>query len=128
MEESKDTKMKTFIIQEKFVGYADVTIYAETEEEAISLYNRGYYKDSNYDVDDMTYDHEFSDIREETDETVLREEEKLYLPTIREFYPNLDGMLTERIAKCIVQSIQKEQIKHLYVRQSMTLKKYSIRS
>ena len=38
-----------------------------------------YYKDSNYDVDDMTYDHEFSDIREETDETVLREEEKLYL-------------------------------------------------
>ena len=44
MEESKDTKMKTFIIQEKFVGYADITIYAETEDEAISLYNRGYYK------------------------------------------------------------------------------------
>ena len=65
MEESKDTKMKTFIIQEKFVGYADVTIYAETEEEAISLYNRGHYRDSDYDVDDMTYDHEFSDIREE---------------------------------------------------------------
>ena len=67
MVESKDTKMKTFIIQEKFVGYADVTIYAETEEEAISLYNRGYYRDSDYDLDDMTYDHEFSDIREETD-------------------------------------------------------------
>ena len=32
MEESKVTKMKTFIIQEKFVGYADITIEAETEE------------------------------------------------------------------------------------------------
>ena len=67
MEESKDTKMKTFVIQEKFVGYADITIHAETEDEAISLYNRGYYRDSDYDLDDMTYDHEFSDIREETD-------------------------------------------------------------
>ena len=38
--------MKTFIIQEKFVGYADVHIEAETEEEAMSLYNRGHYKDS----------------------------------------------------------------------------------
>ena len=97
--------MKKFIIQEKFVGYADITIEAETEEEAIALYNRGYYKDSNYDLDDMTYDHEFSDIREETEETILREEEKLYLPTVREFYPNLDGMLTERIAKyCAIYS------------------------
>ena len=31
MEESKVTKMKTFIIEEKFVGYADITIEAETE-------------------------------------------------------------------------------------------------
>ena len=38
--------MKTFIIQEKFVGYADVHIEADTEEEAIALYNRGHYKDS----------------------------------------------------------------------------------
>ena len=67
MEESKVTKMKTFIIQEKFVGYADITIYAETEDEAIALYNRGYYRDSDYDVDDITSDQEFSDIREETD-------------------------------------------------------------
>ena len=59
--------MKTFIVQEKFTGYNDITIYAETEEEAISLYNRGQYSDYDYDVDDMTYDHEFSDIREETD-------------------------------------------------------------
>ena len=67
MEESKVTKMKTFIIEEKFVGYADIKIEAETEDEAIALYNRGHYRDSDYDVDDMTYDHEFSDIREETD-------------------------------------------------------------
>ena len=55
--------MKTFVIQEKFTGYADITIQAETEEEAISLYNRGYYKDSNYDVDQFEIDqlHKFVD-------------------------------------------------------------------
>ncbi len=26
--------MKTFVIEEKFVGYADITIEAETEEES----------------------------------------------------------------------------------------------
>ena len=67
MEESKVTKMKTFRIEEKFTGYAEVTIEAETEEEAIALYNRGHYPDSQYDMDDMFYDFEFSDIREETD-------------------------------------------------------------
>ena len=59
--------MKTFVIQEKFVGYADITIEAETEEEAISLYNRGHYPDSAVDQDDMFYDFEFSSIREETE-------------------------------------------------------------
>ena len=59
--------MKKFVIQEKFVGYNDITIYAETEEEAISLYNRGHYRDSDVDRDDMFYDFEFSDIREETE-------------------------------------------------------------
>ena len=57
--------MKTFIIEEKFVGYADITIEAETEEEAIALYNRGYYSDSHYDIDDMFYDFQFNSIREE---------------------------------------------------------------
>ena len=56
--------MKTFIIQEKFVGYADVTIEAETEEEALSLYNRGHYPDSDYVMDDMFYDFEFVEIKE----------------------------------------------------------------
>ena len=59
--------MKTFIIQEKFVGYADVHIDAETEEEAIALYNRGHYKDSNYFMDDMFYDYEFCSINEESE-------------------------------------------------------------
>ena len=31
--------MKTFIIEEKFTGYANIRIEAETEEEAMSLYN-----------------------------------------------------------------------------------------
>ena len=64
MEESKVTKMKTFIIQEKFTGYADITIEAETEDEAIALYNRGHYPDSQYDMDDMFYDFEFQQISE----------------------------------------------------------------
>ena len=32
MEESKDTKMKTFRIEETVTGYAELTIEAETEE------------------------------------------------------------------------------------------------
>ena len=56
--------MKKFIITEKFVGYADITIEAETEEEAIALYNRGHYPDSEYVMDDMFYDFEFVKIKE----------------------------------------------------------------
>ena len=57
--------MKQFIIEEKFTGYANITIEAETEDEAIALYNRGHYPDSQYDMDDMFYDFEFNSIREE---------------------------------------------------------------
>ena len=56
--------MKTFVIEEKFVGYGDITIEAETEEEAISLYNRGEYPDSDYQRDDMFYDFELDSITE----------------------------------------------------------------
>ena len=59
--------MKKFIITEKFVGYADIEIEAETEQEAIALYNRGHYKDSEYDMDDMFYDNEFCSINEENE-------------------------------------------------------------
>ena len=56
--------MKKFIITEKFVGYADIEVEAETEEEAISLYNRGEYPDSDFQRDDMFYDFEFDSITE----------------------------------------------------------------
>jgi len=32
--------MRTFIIQEKFVGYADIHIEANTDDEALSLYKK----------------------------------------------------------------------------------------
>ena len=62
--------MKTFIIEEKFTGYANITIEAETQEEALSLYNRGHYRDSEYDMDDLFYDHHFVGITEEETEPV----------------------------------------------------------
>ena len=62
--------MKHFIIEEKFTGYANIRIEAETEEEALSLYNRGQYLDSEYDMDDIFYDHHFVGITEEETEPV----------------------------------------------------------
>ena len=56
--------MKTFVIEEKFVGYANITIEAENEDEAIALYNRGHYPDSSYDMDDFFYDYQFNSIQE----------------------------------------------------------------
>ena len=63
--------MKTFIIQERFTGYADIHIEAETEDEAIALYNRGHYKDTQYFMDDMFYDYEFCSIAEEKDDIFI---------------------------------------------------------
>ena len=60
--------MKTFVILEKYVGYADVTIEAETEQEAIDLYNEGSYSDDATEFDDMFYDFEFVEIKELTDD------------------------------------------------------------
>ena len=56
--------MKTFIIQERFTGYADIHIDADTEEEALAIYNRGHYKDSQYFMDDFFYNYEFDSISE----------------------------------------------------------------
>ena len=56
--------MKKFVIQEKFTGYAEVTIEADTEQEAIDLYNEGSYDDNAIDQDDMFYDFEFVEIKE----------------------------------------------------------------
>ena len=66
---------KFFIIEEKFTGYANIRIEAETEEEAMALYNRGYYADSEYDMDDMFYDHELQ---------VSQQRMKKYQLTIKE--------------------------------------------
>ena len=62
---------KTYIIEEKFTGYANITIEAETEEEAMNLYRSGDYKDSSYDIDDMFYDYEFCSINEEKDDIFI---------------------------------------------------------
>ena len=62
---------KKFIIEEKFTGYANITIEAETEEEAMNLYRSGDYKDSSYDIDDMFYDYEFCSINEEKDDIFI---------------------------------------------------------
>ena len=56
--------MKPFIIEEKFTGYANIRIEAETEQEAIDLYNEGSYDDNAIDQDDMFYDFTFVDIKE----------------------------------------------------------------
>ena len=61
---------KTYIIEEKFTGYANIRIEAETEEQALALYNRGHYSDYDYDMDDLFYDHTFVSIREEETEPV----------------------------------------------------------
>ena len=62
---------KTFVIEEKFTGYANITIEAETEEEAMALYKSGNYPDSDYVMDDMFYDHEFVGITAEEEEVPL---------------------------------------------------------
>ena len=59
--------MKHFIIEEKFTGYANIYIEAETKEDAMNRYRSGDYKDSSYDIDDMFYDYEFCSINEEND-------------------------------------------------------------
>ena len=56
--------MKKFIITERFVGYADIEIEAETEQEAIDLYNEGSYDDDSYIKDDMFYDFQLDSITE----------------------------------------------------------------
>ena len=59
--------MKTFIIQERFTGYNDVYIEANSKDEAMALNTRGHYKDSQYFMDDMFYNYEFDSISEMED-------------------------------------------------------------
>ena len=64
MEESKVTKMKKFIFEEKFISYADVEIYAENEEDARRQYHRGDFSPYDYDVSDFTDGHELIEVKE----------------------------------------------------------------
>ena len=61
MSEDKNIKIA------KLIGLEKKTREAKTEDEAVELYYRGHYKYSNYDLDDMFYDYQFVEIREETD-------------------------------------------------------------
>ena len=56
--------MKTFRIEETFTGYAEITIEAETEEEAMALYNSGDYPDSAYVRDSFCDNYQFQQISE----------------------------------------------------------------
>ena len=60
--------MKKFIIEESFVSYADIEIYAENKDEALAKYHRGDYPMSNYSISDYKDDYNLLDIREETQE------------------------------------------------------------
>jgi len=57
-----------YIIQEKFTGYNDIYIEAESKDEAVAKYNRGDYKDSDVNQDDMFYNYEFDEIKEERED------------------------------------------------------------
>ena len=54
-----------YIIQEKFTGYNDIYIEAESKDEAIAKYNKGHYKYSDVIQDDFFYNYQFDQIRDE---------------------------------------------------------------
>ena len=60
--------MKKFIIEESFVSYADIEIYAESKDEALANYHRGNYSMSNYNISDYKENYTLLGIREETQE------------------------------------------------------------
>ena len=60
--------MKKFIIEESFVSYADIEIYAENEDEALAKYHSGDFSMSNYSISDYKDDYNLLEIREETQE------------------------------------------------------------
>ena len=54
---------KKFIFEEKFTAYAEVVIYAESEEHARLQFQNGNYQ--YYDVSDYTEGHELISVKEE---------------------------------------------------------------
>ena len=55
--------MKKFVFTEKFISYADVEIFAESEENARLQFQNGNYQ--YYDVSDFTDTHTLLGVREE---------------------------------------------------------------
>ena len=53
---------KKFIFEEKFIGYTEVEIYAENEEDARLQFQNGNYQ--YYDVSDFTDGHELIEVKE----------------------------------------------------------------
>ena len=49
--------MKKFIIEESFVSYADIEIYADSKDEALAKYHRGDYPIDNYSISDYKEDY-----------------------------------------------------------------------
>ena len=62
--------MKKFIIEESFVSYADIEIYADNQDEALAKYHRGDFSPYDYDVSDFTDTHTLLGVREEETEPV----------------------------------------------------------
>ena len=54
--------MKKFVFTEKFISYADVEIFAESEENARLQFQNGTYQ--YYDVSDFTDGHELIEVKE----------------------------------------------------------------
>ena len=59
------TMTKKFIIEESFVSYADIEIYADNQDEALAKYHRGDFSPYDYDVSDFTDTHTLLGVREE---------------------------------------------------------------
>ena len=49
--------MKKFIIEESFVSYAEIEIYADSKYEALAKYNRGDYPMTHYSISDYKEDY-----------------------------------------------------------------------
>ena len=58
----KQKGSKKFVFTEKFISYADVEIYAESEEHARLQFQNGNYQ--YYDVSDFTDGHELIEVKE----------------------------------------------------------------
>ena len=57
--------MKTYLITETYTGYCEVKVEAETEKEAIKLYENGEYDETEYVDEGDRYDYKFYSIEED---------------------------------------------------------------